>query len=119
MKTRQPTRTRLVSEASAAMVATPSKAGRRLLDAISAACVSGSPTERGFQAGCSVCDHLYSAVGPLRPAKPALRGGGDHGALASETKRVRVGCLVFCVCYARRAAREGGGHHRPPERRAL
>jgi alkanesulfonate monooxygenase SsuD/methylene tetrahydromethanopterin reductase-like flavin-dependent oxidoreductase (luciferase family) len=33
------------------------------------------------------------------PAKPAFEGVASMAALAAETRRVRVGCLVFCVCY--------------------
>src|SRR5207245_11131721 len=33
------------------------------------------------------------------PAKPAFEGVATMAALAAETRRVRVGCLVFCVCY--------------------
>jgi F420-dependent oxidoreductase-like protein len=46
----------------------------------------------------SVWDHLYEA--------PPLGGTVDHfealstlGALAADTERVRIGCLVFCVLY--------------------
>src|SRR5207253_518228 len=42
--------------------------------------------------------HRYSA----RAKEAELRFGSTEewlAALASETKRVRVGCLVFCVCY--------------------
>src|SRR2546428_4423610 len=54
--------------------------------------------ERGFH-WCSVWDHLYSVSDLSDPAKPAFEGVATMAALASETKRVRVGCLVFCVCY--------------------
>src|SRR2546430_5784481 len=54
--------------------------------------------ERGFHWG-PVGDHLYSVSGLSDPAKPAFEGVATMAALASETKRVRVGCLVFCVCY--------------------
>src|SRR5438105_15688660 len=54
--------------------------------------------ERGFH-WCSVWDHLYSVSDLSDPAKPAFEGVATLAALASETKRVRVGCLVFCVCY--------------------
>src|SRR5207244_1903958 len=54
--------------------------------------------ERGFH-WCSVWDHLYSVSDLADPAKPAFEGVATMAALASETKRVRVGCLVFCVCY--------------------
>src|SRR2546426_4207170 len=53
--------------------------------------------ERGFH-WCSVWDHLYSVSDLSDPAKPAFEGVATMAALASETKRVRVGCLVFCVC---------------------
>ena len=48
---------------------------------------------------CSVWDHLYSVSDLSNPAKPAFEGVASMAALASETKRVRVGCLVFCVLY--------------------
>jgi alkanesulfonate monooxygenase SsuD/methylene tetrahydromethanopterin reductase-like flavin-dependent oxidoreductase (luciferase family) len=48
---------------------------------------------------CSVWDHLYSVSDLADPAKPAFEGVAAMAALASETRRVRVGCLVFCVCY--------------------
>jgi alkanesulfonate monooxygenase SsuD/methylene tetrahydromethanopterin reductase-like flavin-dependent oxidoreductase (luciferase family) len=54
--------------------------------------------ERGFH-WCSVWDHLYSVSDLRDPAKPAFEGVATMAALASETRRVRVGCLVFCVCY--------------------
>src|SRR5437870_11517245 len=54
--------------------------------------------ERGFH-WCSVWDHLFSVSDLSDPAKPAFEGVATMAALASETKRVRVGCLVFCVCY--------------------
>src|SRR2546429_5675211 len=54
--------------------------------------------ERGFH-WCSVWDHLYSVSDLSDPAKPAFEGVATMAALASETTRVRVGCLVFCVCY--------------------
>src|SRR2546421_4486162 len=54
--------------------------------------------ERGFH-WCSVWDHLYSVSDLSDPAKPAFEGVATMAALASETKRVRVGCLVFCICY--------------------
>jgi F420-dependent oxidoreductase-like protein len=54
--------------------------------------------ERGFH-WCSVWDHLYSVSDLNDPAKPAFEGVATMAALASETRRVRVGCLVFCVCY--------------------
>ena len=54
--------------------------------------------EHGFH-WCSVWDHLYSVSDLNDPAKPAFEGVATMAALASETRRVRVGCLVFCVCY--------------------
>ncbi len=54
--------------------------------------------ERGFH-WCSVWDHLYSVSDLSDPAKPAFEAVATMAALASETRRVRVGCLVFCVCY--------------------
>src|SRR2546427_2087285 len=54
--------------------------------------------ERGFH-WCSVWDHVYSVSDLSAPAKPAFEGVATMAALASETERVRVGCLVFCVCY--------------------
>ena len=48
---------------------------------------------------CSVWDHLYSVSDLSDPAKPAFEGVAAMAALAAETRRVRVGCLVFCVCY--------------------
>ncbi|HLY37183.1 MAG TPA: LLM class flavin-dependent oxidoreductase, partial [Candidatus Binatia bacterium] len=54
--------------------------------------------ERGFH-WCSVWDHLFSVSDLSNPAKPAFEGVAAMAALASETRRVRVGCLVFCVCY--------------------
>jgi F420-dependent oxidoreductase-like protein len=54
--------------------------------------------ERGFH-WCSVWDHLYSVSDLNDPAKPAFEGIATMAALASETRRVRVGCLVFCVCF--------------------
>jgi alkanesulfonate monooxygenase SsuD/methylene tetrahydromethanopterin reductase-like flavin-dependent oxidoreductase (luciferase family) len=53
---------------------------------------------RGFH-WCSVWDHLFSVSDLQNPAKPAFEGIATMAALASETQRVRVGCLVFCVCY--------------------
>src|SRR5439155_1737348 len=59
-------------------------------------------------------------VGPLRPGEAGLRGGGDHGRarLGDQAGAGRLPGLLRLLP-ARRAAREGGGHHRPPERRAL
>src|SRR5207237_8349899 len=54
--------------------------------------------ERGFH-WCSVWDHLFSVSDLSDPAKPAFEGVATMAARASETKRVRVGCLVFGVCY--------------------
>ena len=54
--------------------------------------------EEGFH-WCSVWDHLYSVSDLSDPAKPAFEGVATMAALAAETRRVRVGCLVFCVCY--------------------
>jgi alkanesulfonate monooxygenase SsuD/methylene tetrahydromethanopterin reductase-like flavin-dependent oxidoreductase (luciferase family) len=54
--------------------------------------------ESGFH-WCSVWDHLYSVSDLADPAKPAFEGVAAMAALASETRRVRVGCLVFCVGY--------------------
>jgi F420-dependent oxidoreductase-like protein len=48
---------------------------------------------------CSVWDHLYSVSDLANPAKPAFEGVATMAALAAETRRVRVGCLVFCVAY--------------------
>jgi alkanesulfonate monooxygenase SsuD/methylene tetrahydromethanopterin reductase-like flavin-dependent oxidoreductase (luciferase family) len=54
--------------------------------------------ERGFH-WCSVWDHLYSVSDLANPAKPAFEGIATMAALATQTTRVRVGCLVFCVAY--------------------
>jgi alkanesulfonate monooxygenase SsuD/methylene tetrahydromethanopterin reductase-like flavin-dependent oxidoreductase (luciferase family) len=54
--------------------------------------------EQGFH-WCSVWDHLYSVSDLSDPAKPAFEGVASMAALAAATRRVRVGCLVFCVCY--------------------
>ena len=51
--------------------------------------------EAGFH-WCSVWDHFYSLS---NPAGPCLEGVATMAALACETKRIRVGCLVFCVMY--------------------
>ena len=74
--------------------------------------------ERGFH-WCSVWDHLYSVSDLSNPAKPVVRGRRhDGGARAAATRNVRVGCLVFCVGYRNPGVLlQGGGHHRPPERR--
>jgi alkanesulfonate monooxygenase SsuD/methylene tetrahydromethanopterin reductase-like flavin-dependent oxidoreductase (luciferase family) len=50
--------------------------------------------ERGFH-WCSVWDHLYSVSDLSDPVKPAFEGIATMTALAAETRRVRVGCLVF------------------------
>jgi len=54
--------------------------------------------DEGFH-WCSVWDHVYSVSDLADPAKPAFEGVATMAALAAETRRVRVGCLVFCVCY--------------------
>src|SRR5262245_62348763 len=54
--------------------------------------------EKGFH-WCSVWDHLFSVSDLSDPAKPSFEGVASMAALAAETRRVRVGCLVFCVCY--------------------
>src|ERR1043166_3690546 len=54
--------------------------------------------DRGFHCG-SVWAPLFSVSDLSNPAKPAFEGVATMAALASETRRVRVGCLVFCVCY--------------------
>jgi alkanesulfonate monooxygenase SsuD/methylene tetrahydromethanopterin reductase-like flavin-dependent oxidoreductase (luciferase family) len=54
--------------------------------------------ERGFH-WCSVWDHLYSVSEPTNPAKPAFEAVATMAALACETRRVRVGCLVFALPY--------------------
>jgi alkanesulfonate monooxygenase SsuD/methylene tetrahydromethanopterin reductase-like flavin-dependent oxidoreductase (luciferase family) len=48
---------------------------------------------------CSVWDHLYSVSDLNDPAKPSFEGIATMAALASETRRVRVGALVFCVAF--------------------
>jgi alkanesulfonate monooxygenase SsuD/methylene tetrahydromethanopterin reductase-like flavin-dependent oxidoreductase (luciferase family) len=48
---------------------------------------------------CSVWDHLYSISDLSDPAKPSFEGVATMAALATATRRVRVGCLVFCVGY--------------------
>jgi alkanesulfonate monooxygenase SsuD/methylene tetrahydromethanopterin reductase-like flavin-dependent oxidoreductase (luciferase family) len=53
---------------------------------------------RGFH-WCSVWDHLYSVSDLRNPSKPAYEGIATMAALAASTRRVRVGCLVFCVGY--------------------
>jgi alkanesulfonate monooxygenase SsuD/methylene tetrahydromethanopterin reductase-like flavin-dependent oxidoreductase (luciferase family) len=54
--------------------------------------------EAGFD-WCSVWDHLYSVSDLNDPAKPSFEGIATMAALASETRRVRVGSLVFCVAF--------------------
>src|SRR3989442_10863699 len=54
--------------------------------------------ERGFH-WCSVWDRLFSVSDLADPAKPAFEGVAAMAALATETRRVRVGCLLFCLCY--------------------
>jgi alkanesulfonate monooxygenase SsuD/methylene tetrahydromethanopterin reductase-like flavin-dependent oxidoreductase (luciferase family) len=54
--------------------------------------------ERGFH-WCSVWDHLYSVSDLANPAKPSFEGVATMAALASHTRAVRIGCLVFCVGY--------------------
>ena len=54
--------------------------------------------EQGFH-WCSVWDHLYSVSDLTNPAKPSFEGVATMAALASHTRTVRVGCLVFCVGY--------------------
>lgn len=48
---------------------------------------------------CSVWDHLYSVSDLSDPTKPSFEGVATMAALASETKQVRVGALVFCAGY--------------------
>ena len=48
---------------------------------------------------CSVWDHLYSISDFDNPARPSFEGVATMAALASATRRVRVGCLVFCAGY--------------------
>lgn len=54
--------------------------------------------ERGFS-WCSVWDHLYSVSDLSNPAKPCLDAVATMAALATATRNVQVGCLVFCVGY--------------------
>src|SRR5262249_55745082 len=54
--------------------------------------------EQGFH-WCSVLGHLYSVSDLSTPAKPSFEGVATMAALAQATRTVRVGCLVFCVCY--------------------
>lgn len=54
--------------------------------------------EAGFD-WCSVWDHLYSVSDLNDPAKPSFEGIATMAALASETRNVRVGSLVFCVAF--------------------
>jgi alkanesulfonate monooxygenase SsuD/methylene tetrahydromethanopterin reductase-like flavin-dependent oxidoreductase (luciferase family) len=73
--------------------------------------------ERGFH-WCSVWDHLYSVSDLANPAKPAFEGVATMAALATQTTRVRVGCLVFCVAYRPVGVlAKGAVDDRPPERR--
>ena len=53
---------------------------------------------RGFS-WCSVWDHLYSVSDLSNPAKPSLEAVATMAALATSTRTVEVGCLVFCVGY--------------------
>jgi len=46
---------------------------------------------------CSVWDHFYPAASDVRG--PCLEAVSIMTALACHTKRVRVGCLVYCVPY--------------------
>ena len=46
---------------------------------------------------CSVWDHFYPAASDV--TGPCFEAVSIMTALAAETKRVRVGCLVFCVPY--------------------
>jgi alkanesulfonate monooxygenase SsuD/methylene tetrahydromethanopterin reductase-like flavin-dependent oxidoreductase (luciferase family) len=48
---------------------------------------------------CSVWDHLYSVSDLADPAKPAFEGVSIMAALGAATRRVEVGCLVFCAGY--------------------
>lgn len=48
---------------------------------------------------CSVWDHLYSVSDLADPSKPAFEGVAIMSALAAATRRVEVGCLVFCTGY--------------------
>lgn len=48
---------------------------------------------------CSVWDHLYSVSDLEDPSKPAFEGVAIMSALAAATRRVEVGCLVFCTGY--------------------
>jgi alkanesulfonate monooxygenase SsuD/methylene tetrahydromethanopterin reductase-like flavin-dependent oxidoreductase (luciferase family) len=51
----------------------------------------------------SVWDHFYPAE--LRDHdRPCFEATATHAALACETKRVRVGCLVYCAAYRHPAA---------------
>ncbi len=47
----------------------------------------------------SVWDHLYSVSDLTDPTKPCLEAVSTMTAAAAATKRVRIGCLVFCVGY--------------------
>ncbi len=51
----------------------------------------------------SVWDHFYEAP-PVDGTSPAFEAVASLAALAAETTRVRVGCLVFCMMYRNPAA---------------
>lgn len=48
---------------------------------------------------CSVWDHLFSVSDLADVSKPAFEGVATMTALAAATRRVEVGCLVFCTGY--------------------
>ena len=54
--------------------------------------------ESGFE-WASVWDHFYPAPAIPDPAGTCFEAVSIMTALAAETKRVRVGCLVYCVPY--------------------
>ena len=54
--------------------------------------------ENGFE-WVSVWDHFYPAPAIPDPAGTCFEAVSIMTALAAETKRVRVGCLVYCVPY--------------------
>jgi F420-dependent oxidoreductase-like protein len=54
--------------------------------------------ENGFE-WASVWDHFYPAPAIPDPAGSCFEAVSIMTALAAETKRVRVGCLVYCVPY--------------------
>ena len=54
--------------------------------------------ERGYE-WCSVWDHIVSVSDITNFRKPSFEGVATMAALASETRRVRVGCLVFCALF--------------------